>query len=49
MLTGTPEDVILGKDPDQRRWITPSYVTVARIDGLGELRNRYVGDDENET
>ena len=42
IATGTPPGVGLGRTPP--RWLRPGETLVSRVDGLGELRNRVVGD-----
>ncbi|GAA2140367.1 fumarylacetoacetate hydrolase family protein [Actinomadura napierensis] len=40
VFTGTPAGVGLGRDP--QRWLAPGDELVSRIEGIGELRQRFV-------
>lgn len=40
LFTGTPSGVGLGRKP--QRWLQPGEVLTSSIDGIGELRNRFV-------
>lgn len=40
VFTGTPAGTGLGRDP--QRWLRPGDVLVSRIEGVGELRQRFV-------
>jgi 2-keto-4-pentenoate hydratase/2-oxohepta-3-ene-1,7-dioic acid hydratase in catechol pathway len=42
ILTGTPEGVILGYPPEQRRFLQPGDVVTVEVEGLGRLTNRIV-------
>jgi 2-keto-4-pentenoate hydratase/2-oxohepta-3-ene-1,7-dioic acid hydratase in catechol pathway len=39
VFTGTPAGVGLGRDP--QRWLAPGDELVSRIEGIGELRQRF--------
>ena len=40
IFTGTPAGVGLGRTP--QRWLAPGDELVSRIEGIGELRHRFV-------
>jgi 2-keto-4-pentenoate hydratase/2-oxohepta-3-ene-1,7-dioic acid hydratase in catechol pathway len=40
IFTGTPSGVGLGRSP--QRWLAPGDELVSRIEGIGELRHRFV-------
>jgi len=40
IFTGTPSGVGLGMDPP--RWLQPGQELVSHIEGIGELRHRFV-------
>ena len=40
IFTGTPADVGLGRDP--QRWLAPGDELVSYVEGIGELRHRFV-------
>jgi 2-keto-4-pentenoate hydratase/2-oxohepta-3-ene-1,7-dioic acid hydratase in catechol pathway len=41
IYTGTPPGVGLGRTP--QRWLAPGDELVSTIDGIGELRQRFIG------
>lgn len=43
ILTGTPEGVVLGFPEAERRWLEAGEEVVVEVEGLGQLRNRFVG------
>jgi 2-keto-4-pentenoate hydratase/2-oxohepta-3-ene-1,7-dioic acid hydratase in catechol pathway len=40
IFTGTPAGVGLGRDP--QRWLTDGDVLTSHIEGIGEMRHRFV-------
>ena len=42
ILTGTPEGVVMGRDEADRVYLREGDEVVVKIEGLGELRNRFV-------
>ena len=40
VFTGTPAGVGLGRDP--QRWLAPGDELVSYVEGIGELRHRFV-------
>ncbi len=40
IFTGTPSGVGLGRDP--QRWLQPGEVLTSHIEGIGEMRHRFV-------
>jgi 2-keto-4-pentenoate hydratase/2-oxohepta-3-ene-1,7-dioic acid hydratase in catechol pathway len=40
IFTGTPSGVGLGRDP--QRWLAPGEVLTTYIEGIGEMRHRFV-------
>jgi 2-keto-4-pentenoate hydratase/2-oxohepta-3-ene-1,7-dioic acid hydratase in catechol pathway len=41
IFTGTPDGVILGKPPEERRWIEPGDTVTVTIEKLGSLTNTF--------
>ncbi len=42
ILTGTPEGVVVGKPPEERRWLEPGERLTVAIEGLGRLENTLI-------
>jgi 2,4-didehydro-3-deoxy-L-rhamnonate hydrolase len=47
IFTGTPAGVGLGRDP--QRWLAPGDVLTTYIEGIGEMRHRFVGELSRDT
>ncbi len=44
ILTGTPEGVIMGQDPAERKWLASGDHLMVEIEGLGQLTNSLIED-----